>query len=283
LIPLVIKICFNSFETFLLVISLMTSSLIAVSFFRLSPMNAYTLTFIYYSIAYFHQQFGIIRNGLAVAIFLYAISYSLSNKKYVTLGIANYFIHKSSLFFTILYKLCETKIARSTEYALVTVLIMAGIFNAEILGLIAYSMTNLGMDYSGYFYEGSQYTEKIGITNTALMALLFFAYNIFITKKEQPFSKMMFIYLIINIAFPYAFISRINAYFLPLIWIYMLATVNSTKSYLKIIFMTLIFSYAAIGFSHILFNEEIKIFRNYDSWLINYDSSFEQCEELSRD
>jgi hypothetical protein len=283
LLALGIKICFNSFEIFLLVISLMTSFFISVSFIRLSPMNAYTLTFLYYSIAYFHQQFGIIRNGLAVAIFLYAISYSLSNKRYAVLGIFNYFIHKSSIFFTILYKLSELKIKKSTEYALCSALIIVGIFNVEVLYLVTYFMTSFSMDYSGYFYEGSQYTENIGITNTSLMVLIFFSYNVFISKKEQPFSRMVFIYLIINIAFPYAFISRINSYFLALIWIYMLSTINSSKYYLKIFFMILIFSYALIGFSHILFNEEVKIFRNYDSWIINYGSSFEQCGELSLD
>ena len=122
-----------SFELFNLIISSLTCAFLFLGIKKISKNYSFLLTLLYFSILYFNHQFGLIRTGLAVSIFIYSLSFlDFSKNKYFGLGIISYNIHNSSLFPTLLSFLLNRKINRYIVLSF-TLLMLLFIFRSDLL------------------------------------------------------------------------------------------------------------------------------------------------------
>uniref|UniRef100_UPI0040489B25 EpsG family protein n=1 Tax=Bacteroidota TaxID=976 RepID=UPI0040489B25 len=269
-----------SFEVFNLIVSCITCYFLSRGIWNLCRNYAFLLTVLYFSVIYFNQQFLIIRTGLAVSIFIYSISY-LQNKriKFIGLNILSYNIHNTSAIPSFISLLLNRKIDKSIFLSI----LFAGCFflfrSDLILSILMGFLEIFGIKYLNYAYSDVGYFEKGEITNTTFMTIVFFLIYIRSKVVLPPFYvNMTVIFILLNLVFPYqGILSRFNAFMLIPVWIFIVKAMEQYSKPLQLfsVFVLIVYSYMAL--SLVFFDPDLALFRNYNTWLFDFNLTFDEC------
>lgn len=173
----------------------------------------------YYGLLFFELNFGVLRQALSLAIFLYSLKYFYSSKwkKYYLMMIMAFLFHDSSLFLFILPLI--SKIKMSGKYVLLYILGCAAIifFASKILDLIA--TYTVGLDtFSRYNHYIKNDEVAISFANLLFNCALTIGLLFFFARKGYRFRYEVFVIMYI---FVYVFamftpvIYRLQLFLLP--------------------------------------------------------------------
>ncbi|MBM3939092.1 MAG: EpsG family protein [Sphingomonadales bacterium] len=268
-----------SFEVFNLIISCLTCYFLYRGIWSLNKNNAFLFTLLYFSVMYFNQQFGIIRNGLAVSIYFYSLSFLNNKKKYLGLGLINYNIHNTSAFPVLMTLILNNKINKYFAFVIFFLTLFL-IFKSDLLlnSLLSFlDITN--SKYINYADAAVRYLEKTRITNTTFIITGIFLFYLY--KKitiDLLFVNLTGFYIIVNLIFPYhAILGRLNAFLLIPVWMFIFKFMDRANIQTKIFITTLLVLYSSLALSLIFFDKDLALFRQYQTWLFDFNLSFDQC------
>jgi len=269
-----------SFEFFNLIISFLTCTFLFLGIRKISKNYSFLLTLLYFSVMYFNHQFGLIRTGLAVSIFIYSLSFlDLSKKTYLSFGIIGYNIHNSSAFPTFLSFLLNRRVNKYVAISF-TSLMLLFVFRSDLLLKILLSILDLfNSKYLNYSDTAEIYLKKSATTNTTYITIALFIFYLYNKIKINPlFVNLTCFYILINLAFPYqALLSRLNAFLLIPVWIFIVQTMEKYTFRTKIFLNVLLIIYSFSALSLILFNKDLALFKHYQTWLFDFNLTFDQC------
>lgn len=268
-----------SFEFFNLVISILTSFFLYISIRKLIPKYTFLFTLMYFSIMYFNQQFGIIRTGLAVSIYMYSLSIIDSKKKYLGLGFINFNIHNTSFFPVLMTFILNRKINKYIIFVILSISSLF-IFKSDLLinGLLSF-LDISNSKYLNYADAADRYLEKTRITNTTFIVIgIFLVYLYKKIKINLLFVNLTVFYILVNLTFPYqAILGRLNAFLLIPVWLFVFKTMDKYNLLTRIFITALLVFYSTSALSLILFDKDLALFRQYQTWLFDFNLSFDQC------
>ena len=97
-------------------------------------------------------------------------------------------------------------------------------------------------------------------------------------KVNPLYVNLTAFYILINLAFPYqALLSRLNAFLLIPVWIFIVETMEKYKFSTKVAINILLIIYSFTALSLILFNKDLALFKHYQTWLFDFNLTFDQC------
>jgi hypothetical protein len=269
-----------SFEFFNLIISILTCAFLFFGIRKISKNYSFLLTLLYFSIMYFNHQFGLIRTGLAVSIFIYSLSFlDFSKKKYFGLGIISYNMHNSSLFPTLLTFLLNRNINKNIVFSF-TLLMLLFIFRSDLLlKVLLFILDLFNSKYLNYSDAAEIYLKKSATTNTTFITIALFLFYLFSKVKVNPlYVNLTAFFILINLAFPYqAILSRLNAFLLIPVWIFIVQSMEKYKFYTRVAINIILIIYSFTALSLIFFNKDLVLFRYYQTWLFDFSLTFDQC------
>lgn len=269
-----------SFEFFNLIISSLTCAFLFLGIRKISKNYSFLLTLLYFSIMYFNHQFGLIRTGLAVSIFIYSLSFlDIRIKKYFALGMISYNIHNSSAFPTLLTFLLNRKVNRYIALSF-SFLMLLFVFRSDLLlKILLFILDLFNSKYLNYSNTAEIYLKKSATTNTTYLTIALFFFYLYSNVKINPlYVNLTAFYILINLAFPYqALLSRLNAFLLIPVWIFIIETMEKYKFTTKVVINILLIIYSFTALSLILFNKDLALFKYYQTWLFDFNRTFDQC------
>jgi hypothetical protein len=203
------------------------------NFIKRNNYSFYDIILPYYSFMYISLQLGIIRQAIAVSIFIYSIRY-LKNRegiKYFFLILTAFYFHRSALILFPLYFFINRKIKQVYIIISYVLIILLYILKIDIFGVIF----NFGLNF--FYSNGNSILNKIifyienSLDNNYLgigFIERFFIFNILIyirsvLEKKNKYNKFlnicynlsMFSILFQTVAFNFAFFTvRLRYYFL---------------------------------------------------------------------
>ena len=268
-----------SFEFFNLVISFLTCLFLFLGIRKISINYSFLFTLLYFSIMYFNHQFGIIRTGLAVSIYLYSLSFLNNKTKYLGLGLINYNIHNTSIFPFLMTFILNKKINKYFAFVIFFLSFFL-IFKSDILlnGLLSF-LDISNSKYINYADAADRYLEKTRITNTTFIIIGIFLFYLYKKIKiDILYVNLTVFYIIVNLTFPYqAILGSLNAFLLIPVWIFIFKFMDRVNSQTKIFITTLLVFYSFTALSLILFDKDLALFRHYQTWLFDFNITFDQC------
>lgn len=124
---LVAKLGFD-FQGFLILHSAFCISAVGVFVYRYSEKPWLSLA-LFIALGFYKYIFGILRQFMALCLFLYAIPYIKEKKigKFLLIIVLNFLIHRASLIYVILYVICQIKISKK---------VFLGYYVLAVVGLI---------------------------------------------------------------------------------------------------------------------------------------------------
>lgn len=270
------------FKHFLLIISLATSCLIAKSFYMLYPKRIFLLTLLYYSVAFFNQQFLLIRSGLAAALFIYGISYLLrgSKIKFVVVGISTFYIHATSIIpFSLAYVL-KRKLSKRIIIPILAFATILNLFKNYLFAALEFILRITKNPYVAYFDLGGRFTAEGKIINTVYLVSLFLLVYMYNKIKDIPtiFVNIAILFVAVNIAMPFlGVMPRFNLYLLMPVWIFMVYITTNVNKHVSLALNLLIVVYAFVAISKIVSTPDLVAFQRYQSWLLDSSLKWEDC------
>lgn len=219
------KLFSNDYFFMQLIHSILVNVLI-FRFIRRYSISVFTSLLLYYVVAYLYFTTEIMRESLAVAIFLLSIDYYLEKKwiKYYIIALIAYFFHSSAIFVFLLPLFCKVKFTNKYLVSIICICVISGLlwrFFVEHIEMLAlsYRLQNRSLSYVS--------EEHVYNLNGMIYSVLFY-------------------FLIPFLCLYFSVKNKINNYFAPFIYIYTVLAIfniyNSVvfqrfQNYLLVIFL----------------------------------------------
>lgn len=277
------------------VLQIVHALLVNVSlFFFIKKHTAYifsTLLLLFFSLMYFYYSFEILRESLAISVFLFNVE-NLEKKRwtrYYLLVLVSFLFHISAIFLFFLpflnkIELTKMKVCFLLFFAMVLFFLKGFIFSVITPFLILEAMKNKADTYSEMTFSLVGFLAFFSVRVLLLLPFLFYR----ISTKVKTFAWLDFSFLIISILAQYfvGFERLLNYFYI----IYFMLFVNFIYEKEKNVFGNFIKkTIIGMSFLHIFFILDYKIFAEnigqyyYCSLFYPYENIFTQNQSKDRE